>query len=81
MVVWMNMLSSGTRRRKILNRSIDVFRVVMRGSTFLIGLIVLPVFACADKGDYTFFFRLCYHREVQHISCNHANNGTATFHY
>ena len=57
MVVWMNMLSSGTRRRKILNRSIDVFRVVMRGSTFLIGLIVLPVFACADKGDYTVFFR------------------------
>ena len=43
--------------RKILNRSFDVFRVVMRGSTFLIGLIVLPVFACADKGDYTVFFR------------------------
>ena len=36
-----------------LNSSLDVFRVVMRGSIFLTGLIVLPVFACADKGDYT----------------------------
>ena len=31
----------------------DVFRVVMRGSIFPTGLIVMPVFACADKGDYT----------------------------
>ena len=31
----------------------DVFRVVMRGSILPTGLIVMPVFACADKGDYT----------------------------
>ena len=31
---------------------LDVFRVVMRGSIFPTGLIVMPVFACADKGDY-----------------------------
>ena len=31
---------------------LDVFRVVMRGSIFLTGHIVMPVFACADKGDY-----------------------------
>ena len=43
--IWRHLLS--------LINSLDVFRVVMRGSTFLTGLIVLPVFACADKGDYT----------------------------
>ena len=32
---------------------LDVFRVVMRGSIFPTGLVVMPVFACADKGDYT----------------------------
>ena len=31
---------------------LDVFRVVMRGSIFPTGHIVMPVFACADKGDY-----------------------------
>ena len=29
-----------------------IFRVVMRGSICLTGLVVMPVFACADKGDY-----------------------------
>ena len=31
---------------------LDVFHVVMRGSIFLMSLIVMPVFACADKGDF-----------------------------
>ena len=31
---------------------LDVFRVVMRVSISPTGLIVMPVFACSDKGDY-----------------------------